>query len=58
MCKPHISVENVILPAAIVMVKAVRESDMRNKLKYPPLRYNTMPRRIYEMANDFSEQFK
>jgi pyruvate/oxaloacetate carboxyltransferase len=57
LCKPHTVAENLILPAAIDMVKELEGSEDEEKLKDIPLSNNTMFRRIYEMGDDVCEQF-
>ena len=54
--KPHKIAEQLILPAAVDMCRAMINEECANKLKTIPLSDNTMVRRIGEMANDVKDQ--
>ncbi|XP_060771673.1 zinc finger BED domain-containing protein 5-like [Neoarius graeffei] len=54
--KPHTDAEEVILPGAIEMVRAMGDEAIVNKLKTIPLSNNTVGRRIHDMAEDIEEQ--
>ncbi|XP_063766104.1 protein FAM200A-like [Eleginops maclovinus] len=54
--KPHTIAEQLILPAAIDMCRAMVSEECANKLKTIPLSDNTIGRRIGEMANDVKDQ--
>ena len=54
--KPHTIVENLILPAAIDMCKAVLNGKCSTKLKEIPLSNNTVSRRIDAISNDIKAQ--
>ena len=54
--KPHTIAENLILPAAIDMCKAVLDGKCSTKLKESPLSNNTVSRRIDVISNDIKAQ--
>lgn len=55
-CKPHTIAENLLVPAAMDMVRAVIGTEEAKKLKSIPLSDNTVARRIDDMADDIREQ--
>ena len=54
--KPHTIAEELFLPSAIDMAKAVLGETMANKICAIPLSNNTISRRIVDMSIDVKEQ--
>ncbi|KAI4802929.1 hypothetical protein KUCAC02_006496, partial [Chaenocephalus aceratus] len=54
--KPHTIAEDLILPAAIDMVRELLDQSAADKLKTIPLSNDTISRRIEDMSDDIQQQ--